>query len=159
MLNALELPRFHVRGPTEKLFEEAYDWARPMTDAECLRRHLVGVDMNMAFAAGANGLPVGLRAPTHVKAPAVDPKLPGPWLVDLSHVDLSRGKVGKEWGELDGSLLPSPFTPKGESERAGLVRDAHPWRAGWSSATRCVRPRHGSGTRTAATWMAGTTAP
>ncbi|MEV8387781.1 transcriptional regulator, partial [Streptomyces chartreusis] len=109
-----DLPRFHVRGPAEKLFEEAYDWARPMTDAECTLRHLVGIDVNMAFAAGANGLNVGLGAPTHVTNPVFDPKLPGSWLVDLSHVDLSKVKVGKEWVELDGSLLPSPFTPKGE---------------------------------------------
>ncbi|MEU8589517.1 helix-turn-helix transcriptional regulator [Streptomyces sp. NPDC048664] len=109
-----DLPRFHVRGPAEKLFEEAYDWARPMTDDECTLRHLVGIDVNMAFAAGANGLVVGLGAPTHVEAPVFDPKLPGSWLVDLSHVDLSRVKVGKEWTQLDGSLLPSPFTPKGE---------------------------------------------
>ncbi|MFJ6000323.1 telomere-associated protein Tap [Streptomyces sp. NPDC092370] len=110
-----DLPRFHVRGPAEKLFEEAYDWARPMTDAECTLQHLVGIDVNMAFAAGANGLVVGLGAPTHVKAPVFDPKLPGSWLVDLSHVDLSRVKVGKDkWADLDASLLPSPFTPKGE---------------------------------------------
>ncbi|CAL9323903.1 telomere-associated protein Tap [Streptomyces sp. SudanB66_2053] len=110
-----DLPRFHVRGPAEKLFEEAYDWARPMTDAECTLRHLVGIDVNMAFAAGANGLIVGLGAPTHVKAPVFDPKLPGSWLVDLSHVDLSRVKVGKDkWADLNASLLPSPFTPKGE---------------------------------------------
>ncbi|WP_030222325.1 telomere-associated protein Tap [Streptomyces bikiniensis] len=109
-----DLPRFHVRGPAEKLFEEAYDWARPMTDAECTLRHLIGIDVNMAFAAGANGLTVGLGEATHIKGPAFDPKLPGSWLVDLSHVDLSRVKVGKEWVELDGSLLPSPFTPKGE---------------------------------------------
>ncbi|WP_406377098.1 telomere-associated protein Tap [Streptomyces sp. NBC_00197] len=108
------LPRFHMRGPAEKLFEEAYDWARPMTDDECMRRHLVGVDVNMAFAAGANGLPVGLGAPTHVTNPAFDPKLPGSWLVDLSHVDLSHVKAGKEWVDLEGSLLPSPFTPQGE---------------------------------------------
>ncbi|MEV0694702.1 helix-turn-helix transcriptional regulator [Streptomyces sp. NPDC050388] len=108
-----DLPRFPVRGPAEKLCEEAYDWARPMTDAECLRRHLVGIDVNMAFAAGANGLPVGLGAPTHVTNPVFDSKLPGSWLVDLSHVDLSRVKVGKEWAALDGSLLPSPFTPTG----------------------------------------------
>ncbi|MFJ8469617.1 telomere-associated protein Tap [Streptomyces swartbergensis] len=110
-----DLPRFHIRGPGEKLFEEAYDWARPMTDAECTLRHLVGIDVNMAFAAGANGLVVGLGAPTHVKAPVFDPKLPGSWLVDLSHVDMSRVKVGKDkWADLDASLLPSPFTPKGE---------------------------------------------
>ncbi|MFF8531758.1 helix-turn-helix domain-containing protein [Streptomyces sp. SAS_267] len=110
-----DLPRFHVRGPAEKLFEEAYDWARPLTDAECMQRHLVGIDVNMAFAAGANGLTVGLGAPTHVTAPVFDAKLPGSWLVDLSHVDLSRVKVGKDkWAELDASLLPSPFTPKGD---------------------------------------------
>ncbi|NEA15543.1 telomere-associated protein Tap [Streptomyces halstedii] len=114
VLNALNLPRFHVRGPSEMLFEEAYDWARPMTDTECILRYLVGLDVNMAFAAGANGLNVGLGEPTHVKAPTFDPKLPGSWLVDLSHVDLSRVKAGKEWVELDGSLLPSPFTPKGD---------------------------------------------
>ncbi|MEU8622768.1 helix-turn-helix domain-containing protein [Streptomyces sp. NPDC048623] len=109
-----DLGRFHVRGPGERLFEEAYDWARPMTDDECTLRHLVGLDVNMAFAAGANGLPVGLGAPTHVKNPVFDPKLPGSWLVDLSHVDLSKVKVGKEWVQLDSSLLPSPFTPKGD---------------------------------------------
>ncbi|WP_399895634.1 telomere-associated protein Tap [Streptomyces sp. BBFR51] len=109
-----DLPRFHVRGPGEKLFEEAYDWARPLTDAECMRRNLVGIDVNMAFAAGANGLIVGLGAPTYVAKPVFDPKLPGSWLVDLGHVDLSRVKAGKEWVELDGDLLPSPFTPKGE---------------------------------------------
>lgn len=109
-----DLPRFTVRGPDQRLFEEAYDWARPMTDAECTVRHLVGLDVNMAFAAGANGLNVGLGEPTHVNNPVFDPKLPGSWLVDLSHVDLSKVKAGKEWVELDGSLLPSPFTPKGD---------------------------------------------
>ncbi|SEB82526.1 hypothetical protein SAMN04490357_0484 [Streptomyces misionensis] len=110
-----DLPRFHVRGPQEKLFEEAYDWARPMTDAECTLRHLVGIDVNMAFAAGANGLIVGLGAPTHVRKPEFDPKLPGSWLVDLSHVDLSRVKTGKDtWADLEADLLPSPFTPKGD---------------------------------------------
>ncbi|MEV5492646.1 helix-turn-helix transcriptional regulator [Streptomyces bobili] len=110
-----DLPRFHVRGPAEKLFEEAYDWARPMTDDECTLRYLVGIDVNMAFAAGANGLVVGLGAPTQVKAPVFDAKLPGSWLVDLSHVDLSRVRVGRDkWADLDANLLPSPFTPSGE---------------------------------------------
>ncbi|MFD3437058.1 telomere-associated protein Tap [Streptomyces sp. NPDC058685] len=108
------LPRFHQRGPAEVLVEEAYDWARPLTDDECMKRHLVGIDVNMAFAAGANGTVVGLGAPTHVTHPVFDPKLPGAWLVDLSHVDLSRVKSGKEWVDLDGDLLPSPFTPKGD---------------------------------------------
>jgi len=109
-----DLPRFHRRTPAEVLLEEAYDWSRPVTDAECLKPHLVGIDVNMAFAAGANGTIVGLGAPTRVTNPVFDPKLPGSWLVDLSHVDLSRVLVGKEWKKLDGDLLPSPFTRKGE---------------------------------------------
>ncbi|CAL9336712.1 hypothetical protein SUDANB58_00181 [Streptomyces sp. enrichment culture] len=110
-----DLPRFHVRGPAEKLFEEAYDWARDLTDAECMRRYLVGLDVNLAFGAAANGAVVGLSSPpVHVTSPPFDPALPGSWLVDLSHVDLSRVRVGKQWRELDGALLPSPFTPTGE---------------------------------------------
>lgn len=109
------LPRFHMRGPEERLFEEAYDWARDLTDAECMRRHLVGIDVNLAFGAAANGTVVGLACPpVHVTNPAFDPAVPGSWLVDLSHVDLSRVKVGKQWRELEGDLLPSPFTPTGE---------------------------------------------
>lgn len=108
------LPRFRRRTPAEVLMEEAYDWARPLTDEECTRRYLVGIDVNMAFAAGANGLVVGLDAPVHVDRPVFDPKLPGSWLVDLSHVDLSRVRLGKEWTRLQADLLPSPFTPTGD---------------------------------------------
>ncbi|MGC5040091.1 telomere-associated protein Tap [Streptomyces sp. DT190] len=109
------LPRFHVRGPDERLFEEAYDWARDLTDAECMQRHLVGLDVNLAFGAAANGAVVGLASPpVHVNRPVFDAAVPGSWLVDLSHVDLSRVKVGKQWRDLDGALLPSPFTPTGQ---------------------------------------------
>ena len=109
------LPRFHVRGPGERLFEEAYDWARDLTDAECMKRYLVGIDVNLAFGAAANGAVVGLASPpVHVTNPAFDAALPGSWLVDLSPVDLNHVKVGKQWRELDGDLLPSPFTPTGE---------------------------------------------
>ncbi|MEY2247247.1 helix-turn-helix domain-containing protein [Streptomyces sp. BF23-18] len=109
------LPRFHVRGPDEKLMEEAYDWAREMTDAECMQRHLVGIDVNLAFGAAANGAVVGLATPpVHVVHPAFDAAVPGSWLVDLSHVDPSRVKIGKQWRNLDGDLLPSAFTPTGE---------------------------------------------
>ncbi|MFJ7772666.1 telomere-associated protein Tap [Streptomyces sp. NPDC097107] len=109
------LPRFHVRGPEERLFEEAYDWARDLTDAECMQRYLVGLDVNLAFGAAANGAVVGLASPpVHVTRPVFDPAVPGSWLVDLSHVDLSRVKVAKQWRDLDGGLLPSPFTPSGQ---------------------------------------------
>ncbi|MEU6935655.1 helix-turn-helix transcriptional regulator [Streptomyces rubiginosohelvolus] len=109
------LPRFHIRGPQERLFEEAHDWARDLTDAECMQPHLVGIDVNLAFGAAANGAVVGLDAPPeHVTRPVFDPAVPGSWLVDLSHVDLSRVKVAKQWRDLEGDLLPSPFTPTGE---------------------------------------------
>ncbi|BDM74867.1 transcriptional regulator (plasmid) [Streptomyces nigrescens] len=110
-----DLPRFHVRGPDEKLLEEAYDWARDLTDAECMQRYLVGIDVNLAFGAAANGAVVGLASPpVHVTRPVFDAAVPGSWLVDLSHVDLSRVKVAKQWRDLDAALLPSPFTPNGE---------------------------------------------
>jgi transcriptional regulator with XRE-family HTH domain len=95
------LPRFHQRTPDEVLLEEAYDWARPLTDDECTQRFVVGIDVNMAFAAAANGTVVGLGATRHVKQPTFDAKLPGSWLVDLSHIELDP-------------RLPSPFTPTGE---------------------------------------------
>ncbi|MEU6553531.1 helix-turn-helix domain-containing protein [Streptomyces sp. NPDC046915] len=95
------LPRFHQRTPAEVLREEAYDWARPLTDEECMKPYLVGMDVNMAFAAAANRTVVGLGAPVHLHNPAFDPSLPGSWLVDLSHVRLDP-------------RLPSPFTPDGE---------------------------------------------
>ncbi|MFE9452082.1 telomere-associated protein Tap [Streptomyces sp. NPDC006739] len=96
------LPRFHQRTPGEMLREEAYDWARPLTDEECMRPYLVGIDVNMAFAAAANRTVVGLGAPVHRHNPAFDPALPGSWLVDLSHVRLDP-------------RLPSPFTPDGDA--------------------------------------------
>lgn len=109
------LPRFHVRGPDERLFEEAYDWARDLTDAECMQQHLVGLDVNLAFGAAANGAVVGLASPPmHVNRPVFDAAVPGSWLVDLSHIDLSRVKVAKQWRDLDAALLPSPFTPSGQ---------------------------------------------
>ncbi|MFG2095698.1 telomere-associated protein Tap [Streptomyces sp. NPDC048612] len=99
---AAHYPRHHERTPDQILDEEAFDWFRPLTDEECARGYAygVGIDVNMAFAAAANRLTVGTGAATHVSSPAFDPKLPGTWLVDLSHIDLDP-------------RLPSPFTPKG----------------------------------------------
>ncbi|MGK5629154.1 telomere-associated protein Tap [Streptomyces sp. URMC 123] len=103
--------RHHQRTPAEMLMEEPYNWCRPLTDDECMRPYLVAIDVNMAFAAAANGLTVGLNGPTHLTGnPAFDPALPGSWLVDLSHVDLAR-VVGRT---VDVGRLPSPFTPTGE---------------------------------------------
>lgn len=105
--------RHHIRTPAEMLMEEPYDWCRPLTDEECANPCLVVVDINMSFAAAANGLTVGLNGPTHLTAsPKFDPALPGSWLVDLSHVDLSRVQINGR--TVDGSRLPSPFTPKGD---------------------------------------------
>ncbi|WP_434101167.1 telomere-associated protein Tap [Streptomyces malaysiensis] len=86
------------------LNEEAYQWVRPMellTDEECLLPLAVGLDLNTAFLAAAACLVVGLSAPDHFHAPKFNPKIPGSWLVDLSHVELDP-------------RLPSPFTPTGE---------------------------------------------
>ncbi|MEU0443750.1 MULTISPECIES: telomere-associated protein Tap [unclassified Streptomyces] len=105
-------PRHHQRTPAEMLLEEPYNWCRPLTDDECMQPYLVAIDVNMAFAAAANGLTVGLNGPTHLKNPEFDPALPGSWLVDLSHVDLSRVRTGGR--TLDADRLPSPFTPTGE---------------------------------------------
>ncbi|WP_331738038.1 helix-turn-helix domain-containing protein (plasmid) [Streptomyces sp. NBC_00637] len=105
--------RHYMRTPAEMLMEEPYDWCRPLTDEECVNPYLVVVDINMSFAAAANGLTVGLNGPTHLENhPAFDPALPGSWLVDLSHVDLSRVRINGR--TVDGSRLPSPFTPKGD---------------------------------------------
>ncbi|MDI3101843.1 helix-turn-helix transcriptional regulator [Streptomyces sp. AN-3] len=102
--------RHHQRTPAEMLMEEPYSWCRPLTDDECMQPYLVAIDVNMAFAAAANGLTVGLNGPTHLKNPAFDPALPGSWLVDLSHVDPAHAFSGT----VDAGRLPSPFTPTGE---------------------------------------------
>ncbi|MFI0915347.1 telomere-associated protein Tap [Streptomyces abikoensis] len=105
--------RHHLRTAAEMLMEEPYDWCRPLTDAECMNQYLVAIDINMSFAAAANGLTVGLNGPTHLTGnPTFNPALPGSWLVDLSHVDLSRVTINGR--TVDGDRLPSPFTPKGD---------------------------------------------
>lgn len=99
-LVAARYPKFHQRSPEEVLDEEVYQWSRPLTDEECTRRFVVGIDVNMAFAAAANRLNVGLSAPVHLTAPVFHKTLPGSWLVDLSRIDFDP-------------RLPSPFTPTG----------------------------------------------
>lgn len=86
------------------LDEEAYQWVRDvdlLSDEECLLPFAVGLDLNTAFLAAAARLTVGLSAPDHFHHPAFNPKIPGSWFVDLSHVELDP-------------RLPSPFTPTGE---------------------------------------------
>ncbi|MFJ2171045.1 telomere-associated protein Tap [Streptomyces griseofuscus] len=85
------------------LNEEAYQWVRPvdlLTDEECTLPFAVGLDLNTAFLAAAARLVVGLSAPDHFVGPKFNPKVPGSWLVDLSHVEVDP-------------RLPSPFTPDG----------------------------------------------
>ncbi|MFF8619089.1 telomere-associated protein Tap [Streptomyces sp. NPDC015350] len=86
------------------LNEEAYQWVRPvdmLTDEECTLPFAVGLDLNTAFLAAAARLTVGLSAPDHFVGPKFNPKIPGSWRVDLSHIELDP-------------RLPSPFTPDGE---------------------------------------------
>ncbi|MHC0433516.1 telomere-associated protein Tap [Streptomyces sp. O3] len=85
------------------LNEEAYQWVRPveaLTDEECTLPYAIGLDLNTAFLAAAARLTVGLSAPEHFHRPAFNAKIPGSWLVDLSHIELDP-------------RLPSPFTPDG----------------------------------------------
>jgi hypothetical protein len=85
------------------MVEEAMDWFRDpelLTDAEASLAFAVGIDVNMAFAAGANRLRVGLGEAVRVQRPRFDKNLPGVWLVDLSGIALDP-------------RLPSPFTPHG----------------------------------------------
>ncbi|MFJ4206502.1 telomere-associated protein Tap [Streptomyces sviceus] len=85
------------------LNEEAYQWVRDvslLSDEECTLPYAVGLDLNTAFLAAAARLVVGLSAPDHFRAPTFNPKIPGSWLVDLSHVEVDP-------------RLPSPFTPDG----------------------------------------------
>ncbi|MFC7266158.1 telomere-associated protein Tap [Streptomyces lutosisoli] len=85
------------------LNEEAYQWVRSvdlLSDEECLLPFAVGLDLNTAFLAAAARLVVGLSAPDHFHTPTFNPKIPGSWLVDLSHIGLDP-------------RLPSPFTPDG----------------------------------------------
>ncbi|MFJ6668973.1 telomere-associated protein Tap [Streptomyces sp. NPDC091383] len=86
------------------LHEEAYQWIRPLdqlTGADTMQPFAVGLDLNTAFLAAAARLVVGLNAPDHFVGPKFNPKIPGSWLVDLSHIELD-------------ARLPSPFTPTGE---------------------------------------------
>ncbi|MGN5392509.1 telomere-associated protein Tap [Streptomyces sp. JL7001] len=85
------------------LNEEAYQWVRSvdlLSDEECLLPYAVGLDLNTAFLAAAARLVVGLSAPDHFRNVKFNPKIPGSWLVDLSHIELDP-------------RLPSPFTPDG----------------------------------------------
>lgn len=85
------------------LDEEAYQWVRDvslLSDEECTLPYAVGLDLNTAFLAAAARLVVGLSAPDRFRAPTFNPKIPGSWLVDLSHVEVDP-------------RLPSPFTPDG----------------------------------------------
>lgn len=85
------------------LNEEAYQWVRDvdtLSDEECTLPFAVGLDLNTAFLAAAARLVVGLSAPDHFHAPKFNPKIPGSWLADLSHIELDP-------------RLPSPFTPDG----------------------------------------------
>ncbi|MGW1513836.1 telomere-associated protein Tap [Streptomyces sp. NPDC002394] len=86
------------------LNEEAYQWTRDvdlLTGEEAALPYAVGLDLNTAFLAASARLMVGLSEPEHFVAPHFYPKVPGCWLVDLSHIELDP-------------RLPSPFTPTGE---------------------------------------------
>ncbi|MGW9360828.1 telomere-associated protein Tap [Streptomyces diastaticus] len=100
-----EHPLVHNSGWTGGyMAEEALRWTRPietLTGDEVQMPYAIGLDLNTAFLAAAARLVVGLSAPDHFHTPAFNPKIPGTWLVDLSHVEIDP-------------RLPSPFTQTGE---------------------------------------------
>ncbi|SDT83458.1 Helix-turn-helix [Streptomyces sp. TLI_053] len=99
-----EVPDMHPlaqgREPGGELVTEAWDWHRNLTDQEAAAPFAVGLDVNTAFLAAAGRLALPLSGPVHELNPTFDPKIPGSWLVDLSHLDTNP-------------LLPSPFTADG----------------------------------------------
>ncbi|MEU4088459.1 telomere-associated protein Tap, partial [Streptomyces aureus] len=85
------------------LDEEAYQWCRDvdlLTGQEATLPYAVGLDLNTAFLAASARMTVGLSGPEHLVRPPFNPKVPGSWFVDLSHVEVDP-------------RLPSPFTPSG----------------------------------------------
>ncbi|MGW4894743.1 telomere-associated protein Tap [Kitasatospora sp. NPDC004240] len=99
-----EVPEVHPlaegREAGGELVTEAWDWHRPLTEQEQAAPFAVGLDVNMAFLAAAGRLTLPLSGPVHELNPVFDKKIPGSWLVDLSHVETDL-------------LLPSPFTADG----------------------------------------------
>ncbi|MGW1124377.1 hypothetical protein [Streptomyces sp. NPDC002526] len=59
-----QFARHHMRTPPEMLVKEPHDRCRPLTDEECANPCLVVVDLNMSFAAAANGLKVVAERPS-----------------------------------------------------------------------------------------------
>ncbi|WP_331757584.1 telomere-associated protein Tap [Streptomyces albidoflavus] len=97
------------------LNEEAYQWVRSvetLSDEECTLPFAVGLDLNTAFLAAAARLVVGLSAPDHFHTPKFNPKIPGSWLADLSHIELDP-------------RLPSPFTPDGSRPTGAAWYQTH----------------------------------
>ncbi|MFJ8628544.1 telomere-associated protein Tap [Kitasatospora sp. NPDC093550] len=104
-----EVPDVHPlaegREAGGELVTEAWDWHRPLGEEERVAQFAVGLDVNMAFLAAAGRLTLPLGGPVHELRPVFDKKIPGSWLVDLSHVETDP-------------LLPSPFTPDGSRPTA-----------------------------------------
>ncbi|QHV83572.1 telomere-associated protein Tap [Streptomyces sp. 604F] len=97
------------------LNEEAYQWVRDvdtLSDEECTLPWAVGLDLNTAFLAAAARLVVGLSGPDHFHTPTFNPKIPGSWLADLSHIELDP-------------RLPSPFTPDGSRPTGSAWYQTH----------------------------------
>ncbi|MGW1364516.1 telomere-associated protein Tap [Streptomyces chartreusis] len=95
---------FHSGWQGGFLHEEAYQWVRDIDQLEgweMTQLYAVGLDLNTAFLASSARLVVGLSAPDHFHAPSFNAKIPGSWLVDLSHIEINP-------------RLPSPFTPDGK---------------------------------------------
>lgn len=58
-------------------------WHRPARPDERNLRYCHGLDLNLAYAAGASSLPLPTGAYTHLELPRFDPKLAGVYLVEV----------------------------------------------------------------------------
>lgn len=134
-----EHPAAVDRHDSDVLDEEAYDWVRDpdlISEWEFTQAFAVGLDINTAFLAATNGLTVGLGPATHVRHPEFDPKTPGCWLADLSHIPQDP-------------RLPSPFTPDGHPPQQpawyATPTLAYAYELGFSPEPlqAWIRPKHG----------------
>ncbi|MEV2264571.1 helix-turn-helix transcriptional regulator [Streptomyces anulatus] len=95
--------------------EEVFQWVRDvdlLAGDEVALPFALGLDVNAAFLAATSRLNVGLTAPEHVLRPTFDKKVPGCWLVDLSHIELDP-------------RMPNPFTPTGQRPTGPAWYETH----------------------------------
>ncbi len=128
------LPRFHIRAPGAAVRGGLRLGTGPHRRG-VHAAHLVGIDVNLAFGAAANGAVVGLDAPPeHVTARSSTRRCPARgWWTSPRRPQPGEGRQAVARPE--GGLLPSPFTRPANSPRARPGTRRRPWRMPSNSAT------------------------